>query len=182
MILFLDYDGVLHPDAAYYVQSRKHSHIELRAEGALFMWMPILEAILAPYSDVRIVLSTSWVRELGFAKAKGFLSPGLQSQVIGGTWHSKMARHKEGAHRVPDLWSELTRYQQIANYVRTKKPTDPWIAIDDDTVGWDPSVAHRLVPTDGDTGMSNPAAQRSLRERLEAIDRGEAELDKDCWQ
>lgn len=48
MILFLDYDGVLHPDAAYYVPSRKSAHVELRAEGALFMWMPILEEILAP--------------------------------------------------------------------------------------------------------------------------------------
>lgn len=171
MILFLDYDGVLHPDAAYYVSSRRNAHIELRAEGTLFMWMPILEQILASYTSVRIVLSTSWVRELGFAKAKGFLSPGLQSRVIGGTWHSKMARHKEGSHRVPDLWSELTRYQQIAHYIQTKKPTVPWIAIDDNFVGWDPSVAHRLVPTDGATGLSDPAAQQLLRERLDSADR-----------
>lgn len=146
------------------------------------MWMPILEGILSPYSDVRIVLSTSWVRELGFSKARGFLSPWLRSRVIGGTWHSKMALHKEGPYRVPDRWSELTRYQQIANYLRTKKPTDPWIAIDDDTVGWDPSVAHRLVPTDGDTGLSHRIAQRLLRERLEAIDRGEADIDWDGLQ
>lgn len=167
MILFLDYDGVLHPDAAYYVQRRKGSYIELRAEGALFMWMPILEGILGPYSDVKIVLSTSWVRELGFSKAKGFLSPWLQSRVIGGTWHSKMAQHKEGSHSVPDRWSELTRYQQIANYIHTKKPTDPWVAIDDNIMGWDPSVAHRLVPTDGDTGLSDLAAQKLLRQLLE---------------
>lgn len=179
MILFLDYDGVLHPDAAYYVRSRKNAHIELRAEGALFMWMPILEEILTPHSDVRIVLSTSWVRELGFSKAKGFLSPWLRSRVIGGTWHSKMAKHKEGSRRVPDCWCELTRYQQIANYIQTKKPTDPWIAIDDNFVGWDPSVAHRLVPTDGATGLSNPAAQQLLRELLDGADRAEAVFGKE---
>lgn len=39
MILFLDYDGVLHPDAAYLVKGRP----ELRAEGCVFMWAPILE-------------------------------------------------------------------------------------------------------------------------------------------
>lgn len=179
MILFLDYDGVLHPDAAYYVQSRKGSHIELRAEGSLFMWMPILEGILSPYSDVKIVLSTSWVRELGFSKAKGFLSPWLQGRVMGGTWHSKMAQHTEGSHRVPDRWSELTRYQQIANYLRTKRPTDPWIAIDDDVFGWDPSTAHRLVPTDGDTGLSNPATQKLLRELLEDVGRSESDFGTD---
>lgn len=133
-----------------------------------------------PYSDVRIVLSTSWVRELGFAKAKGSLSPGLQSRVIGETWHSKMARYKEGSHRVPDLWSELMPYQQIANYIQTKKPTDPWIAIDDNFTGWDPSVAHRLVPTDGATGLSNLAAQQLLRELLDSADRDETGLGRDC--
>ncbi|WER45597.1 HAD domain-containing protein [Cupriavidus sp. WKF15] len=168
MILFLDYDGVLHPDAAYYVQSRKGSYIELRAEGALFMWMPILEEILSPYSEVRIVLSTSWVRELGFSKARGFLSPWLQSRVIGGTWHSKMSQHREGSHRISDRWSELTRYQQIARYISTKKPGDSWIAIDDDIVGWDRSVEHRLVPTDPSAGLSDPATQELLIERLDA--------------
>ena len=34
MILFLDYDGVLHPDSAYLVRGRP----VLRATGGLFMW------------------------------------------------------------------------------------------------------------------------------------------------
>ncbi|WP_231909764.1 HAD domain-containing protein [Cupriavidus nantongensis] len=58
MIVFLDYDGVLHPDAAYLVKGRP----ELRATGTLFMWAPILEETLAPYPDAQIVLSTSWVQ------------------------------------------------------------------------------------------------------------------------
>ncbi|RWA52290.1 hypothetical protein AU476_18220 [Cupriavidus sp. UYMSc13B] len=173
MLLFLDYDGVLHPDAAYYVPSKRGSRIELRADGELFMWMPILEGILEPYSNVKIVLSTSWVRELGFSKAKGFLSPRLKSRVIGGTWHSKMSRHGEGSHRVDDRWSELSRYQQIANYIRTKKPSEPWIAIDDDIEDWDQSVAHRLVATDGDTGLSDLATQALLRTLLNTIDDGD---------
>ncbi|WP_432258348.1 HAD domain-containing protein [Cupriavidus sp. TMH.W2] len=168
MIVFLDYDGVLHPDAAYYVQSRRRSYIELRADGELFMWMPILERLLEPYSDVKIVLSTSWVRELGFSKARAFLSPWLQSRVIGGTWHSMMSQHREGFHRISERWSELTRYQQIARYISTKKPGDSWIAIDDDILGWDQSVAHRLVATDPSTGLSDPATQELLIERLYA--------------
>jgi len=35
VILFLDFDGVLHPDAVYL---RHSGQIELRTEGELFMW------------------------------------------------------------------------------------------------------------------------------------------------
>lgn len=42
MILFLDFDGVLHPDAAYLVRGRP----VLRAAGELFMWAPLLAAVL----------------------------------------------------------------------------------------------------------------------------------------
>ncbi len=38
MILFLDFDGVLHPDAVYLTRRG----VELRAPGELFMWAPIL--------------------------------------------------------------------------------------------------------------------------------------------
>lgn len=71
MILFLDYDGVLHPDSAHLIRGSP----VLRAEGELLMWMPILEDILEPYPDVSIVLSTSWVRVLGFSRARDYLSP-----------------------------------------------------------------------------------------------------------
>ena len=45
MILFLDFDGVLHPDEAYLVKGRP----VLRAEGALFMWTPLLADALKNY-------------------------------------------------------------------------------------------------------------------------------------
>ena len=38
MILFLDYDGVLHPDHVYLVSGRPVP----RADGELLMWAPIL--------------------------------------------------------------------------------------------------------------------------------------------
>lgn len=62
MILFLDYDGVLHPVDAYLEKGRP----VLRAEGELFMWAPLLIGTLTEHPHVRIVLSTSWVRELRF--------------------------------------------------------------------------------------------------------------------
>lgn len=95
MILFLDFDGVLHPDEAYLVKGRP----VLRAEGALFMWAPLLADTLKNYPGLQIVLSTSWARDLRFARARSFLPPDLQQRVIGATWHSRMAPNDDGDFR-----------------------------------------------------------------------------------
>lgn len=57
LFLFLDYDGVLHPDAVY--QTRRG--LELRASGQLLMHASVLEEILDEFPQAKIVLSTSWV-------------------------------------------------------------------------------------------------------------------------
>lgn len=41
-VLFLDYDGVLHPDEVFLERGKP----VLRARGELFMWTPLLEAAL----------------------------------------------------------------------------------------------------------------------------------------
>lgn len=66
MILFLDFDGVLHPDAAYLYGKTPR----LNADGELFMWANLLVDALADQPDVQIVLSTSWVRLLSFKRAR----------------------------------------------------------------------------------------------------------------
>jgi hypothetical protein len=66
MILFLDFDGVLHPDAAFLVNGRTM----LKADGELMMWAPLLVDVLAGFPEMQIVLSTSWARELSFSRAR----------------------------------------------------------------------------------------------------------------
>jgi hypothetical protein len=166
--LFLDYDGVLHPDAAFLVNGRP----ELRADGALFMWAPILEHALFPYPQVRIVLSTSWVQVLkSFTRVRGFLPPGLQSRVIGATWHSAMARHHEGTHRMDSSWfSELSRYEQIARYLsRAGLRSEHWLAIDDDTEDWPVELRNHLVETEGTRGLASELALSVLTKRLHSM-------------
>jgi len=162
--LFLDYDGVLHPDAAYLISGCP----VLKAEGELFMWAPVLVELLRPYPEIKIILSTSWVRVLGFGKACNFLPLELRSKVIGGTWHSAMGRHAEGAHRTDISWFvELSRYQQIARYIsRAGVRTSNWLAIDDDADGWADTQRERLVETDGEVGLSSSLAQNELRAKL----------------
>ncbi len=167
MLLFLDYDGVLHPDAAYLVRSRP----VLQAEGELFMWAPILVELLRPYPDLKIVLSTSWVRLLGFSRARDYLPVELRSRVIGGTWHSAMGRHAEGSHRADSNWFVASsRHDQITRYIsRAGERASHWLAIDDDAEEWADSNRTRLVETDGDTGLSSPLVQSELRAKLRSL-------------
>ena len=92
MILFFDFDGVLHPEAAFLVKGRP----TLKAEGELFMWAPPLIKTLADFPEVQIVLSTSWARELSFNRARQCLPAELRRRVIGSTWHSPMSFKREG--------------------------------------------------------------------------------------
>ena len=87
-ILFLDFDGVLHPDAVYL--SRQGP--TLKSEGTLFMWAPILANLLDDFPIISLVLSTSWVRHLGYKRALGYLPIELRERVIGVTvWLTLLA-------------------------------------------------------------------------------------------
>jgi hypothetical protein len=81
-VLYLDFDGVLHPDEIYRIRGR----IVLRCDGMnLFEWAPLLVDHLEPYPDPRIILSTSWIRTLSLNEARAWLPVSLGSRVIGAT-------------------------------------------------------------------------------------------------
>src|SRR5438132_6554545 len=92
-VCFLDFDGVLHVDTVFWSAKRG---IYIGTPGrVLFEWAPILEQLLEPHPDVKIVLSTSWVRIRSFNYAKKQLSPMLQERVIGATFHNRFMREDE---------------------------------------------------------------------------------------
>ena len=153
MILFLDYDGVLHPDSAYLVRGRP----VLRATGGLFMWAEPLSSLLVDHPHVQIVLSTSWARELGYSRARKCLPEVLRGRTVGATWHSAMAINMNGDYRPRSRdtwWDRATRYQQIKRYVDRAQLVD-WIAVDDNPEGWSDADRHRVVHTDPDRGLSD---------------------------
>lgn len=156
-ILFLDYDGVLHPGDVYLIRREP----VLRAEGnvSLFGYASILEQALADQPDIRIVLSTSWVPQLGFDRAKGYLPAAIRERVIGATWH----RH---AGIMRNDWLRFIRFLQIDAYVHRHQLTN-WLAIDDDAVGWPVPLRHHLVHCeDPYLGLSNPSVLARLKAAL----------------
>lgn len=149
MILYLDFDGVLHPDEVYIVKGK----VVLRAEGKLFMWADRLAEALADRPAVRVVLSTSWVREVGFRKAKAALPEMIQERVIGSTFHTRMAGG--WATDSGGDWFGKTRYEQIASDVRRRGIGQQWVAVDDDVKGWSESARGNLVQTDPARGLGD---------------------------
>lgn len=167
MILFLDFDGVLHPDEVYLEQGEP----VLRGPGDLFMWAPLLIDALGNHPDVRVVLSTSWARHLGFAKAKGALPEPLRRRVIGATASVAVEHGGWGLSGSTDWWDDATRYQQIARYVRRAGITH-WVALDDDETSWPADKRQHLILTQGDEGISAPSVLGALAAALAAVRTG----------
>ena len=64
MILYLDFNGVLHHEN---VRNFGKGPVMIESGHSLFEWSNRLNIALLPYPEVQIVLSTSWVRILGFS-------------------------------------------------------------------------------------------------------------------
>lgn len=154
-ICYLDYDAVLHDGNVLRNRSRG---MYLSTPGRIFFeWMPILDALLLPYPEVKIVLSTTWVRELGFDKAKHELSAAARDRVIGATFlHPKIIKSE---------FDMQSRGMQILGDVQRRKPTQ-WFALDDDAFGWPAAHQVNLIQTQDQSGLSDPGVQELVRQKL----------------
>lgn len=159
-LLMLDYDGVLHPESVYLLHKR--GPVLLDAPGhRLFENCGLLEEVLEPYPEVRIVLSTSWVRRYrgSVRRVARRLTPTLQARVIGATYHSAMdPREFAAAPRGMQVWSDVLR----------RKP-EAWLALDDDWLHWPAWCRENLVRTDEVLGISAPSVLAELKVKLELM-------------
>lgn len=153
-VCYLDYDGVLHQESVLLRRGR----IFVAMPGhCLFEWEGILCELLKPYPDVKIVLSTPWVRWSSFSYAKRCLNPALQARVVGATFHRRWM--------VAEEFAELSRGMQILGDVLRRKPSD-WFAIDDDGFDWPAWCRNKLVLTQQQIGLNDLSVQRDIRRRL----------------
>jgi hypothetical protein len=157
-IIYCDYDHVLQGGVLRY---RKPPSLRPETPGqTLFQNAPILVRLLDPYPELKIVLSTSWVKELGFGRARGYLPQALQQRVVGATFHKR--------HMRKDEFSNFTRYEQIMADVQRRRPTR-WLAIDDDLKGWPEENLQRIVAMPLVLGLSSPPAALELQRRLAKV-------------
>ena len=138
-VLFLDFDGVLHPAGAGTVK---------------FNCLPLLEIFLREpaHTDLRVVISSTWRVAYSLAQLRRHFSVDLHSRLIGCT---------------PELEEHHTNYyrnEEIEAWLEDNA-TDVWLALDDDVDGFPPRNLARLVLTDARIGLTH-ANLAVLRERL----------------
>lgn len=154
-VLFVDFDGVLHRGDAF--RTRLGIVSSDPANIRLFEFADLLSELLAPYPDLEIVLSTSWVKVLGYNRALAAMpSEELRRRVRGATYHSRFDdRH---------LWNGVARGAQVLRYVARHRLVH-WLAIDDRSDGFGGYVGH-LIQCDPNRGLGEIAIQERLRDAL----------------
>lgn len=155
-VLYLDFDGVLHPGPVYRHPKRGMYFGVSHQHHTLFENAQVLQDALAPYPQLAIVLSTSWVRVLGYSRAKAYLPEQLRQRVIGASFHSRMNKMEFDA---------MSRGGQVLADASRRGVTQ-WLAIDDDNDGWLSAAESHLMLTDESLGLANPESVTELVAKL----------------
>lgn len=173
MILFLDFDGVLHhenvtlkrchPVARRYLkpnESRFLTHDGKLAEGKnLFEHADRLAATLAPFPEVRIVISSTWREHFRPDKILSFLPLALAGRVIGHT------------PRCDKYGGVGSRLDEVLAYLDGNGfSAAPWLALDDQAqLFWDDTEnpPENLFLLNGNEALSEAAAD-ALYQRLKS--------------
>ena len=132
-IIFLDFDGVLHPDGI-----------------AKFSQLPILERFLSALPEAEIVISSTWREDHTLEELRGFFSPDLQSRIIGVT------------PSLEDGYETGGRQKEIESYLSAENLSNKnssWVALDDIDMFFEDSC-HNLVLTDSSKGFTEQEGEQ----------------------
>ena len=158
LVLYLDYDGVLHHENVLW-HPKIGAYLSAPDGYVLFQHAELLERMLAPYPQVQIVLSTSWVRRYGYARSTKQLRPSLRARVIGATFHSRMNKLD---------FAEMPRGMQVWEDVLKRRPR-AWLALDDDWVDWPEWCFDHYVKTHAREGLSDAAVLEKFARKLQQM-------------
>jgi hypothetical protein len=150
--MFLDFDGVLHPEGEAHIQDG----------GADFCFLPRLEALLREFPEVKIVISSSWREQVRYETLVKPFSSDIRARILGATPHSGFGlpppyRKREG---------EILAWLQLHDAI-----DEAWVALDDAYWQFDRCKEH-LVRCGSFTGFDD-LVSTALRARFEQASRQE---------
>ncbi|WP_431273272.1 HAD domain-containing protein [Variovorax ureilyticus] len=126
MILFLDFDGVLHPEG-------DASHPDGSTD---FCFLPRLEVLLREFPHVRIVISSSWREKLAYKTLLKPFSEDIRARILGATPHSGFGLPHPFAHREGEIIAWLQLHDAVS---------EQWVALDDAEWQFDDYKDHLVV-------------------------------------
>lgn len=149
MLLFLDFDGVLHPRAP-----GKH----------LFCNLPRLESVLRNFEFVEIVISSTWREDKPFEQLQAIFSADIQPRVVGMTpvVEIEFPAGPEG-----------TRQEEILQFLAQDGFGRSWLALDDEPLLFRSGCPNLIAchPLTGFTGDTEAMLWQRLRNYAETAGR-----------
>ena len=160
MVLFLDFDGVLHP---FFPLPDLPDD-----ENALFSYWPRLMRVLNDFPFINVVISSSWRTSENLMTQ---VPESLRRRIVGHTPEIKRrARKQYPANFQP----EPIRYLEILRYLKTnKQESAQWIALDDDPLLFPAHCPQLLLCPKG----FGEGEEMELRRRLEGLLRGRFSIE-----
>jgi hypothetical protein len=134
MLLFLDFDGVLHPEIC-------------ASQADLLCRLPLLEGVLREFPHVEVVVSSTWRESRTLDELRSFFSPDIQPRIIGTTpsWRDIQDDSEMGTY---------VRQAEIESWLRqADRIWESWVAIDDQPRLFKPFLTN-LVRSDPETGLT----------------------------
>jgi len=151
IILFLDFDGVLHPYAPW----PHNEHVRSK----YFAFLPRLESVLREFPQVHVVVASDWRLHHTLDELRGFFAEDIRERVLGTTAPDMLATDRVGKRQL-----------QAQQYLRDHNLVDvPWIAIDDTPNNYLPD-AHLVLCQN----MFGPQEEETLRQLIITVLSGEA--------
>jgi hypothetical protein len=124
-LLFLDFDGVLHPN---FCRNQEHfNRVDL-----------LMEAIGCDIAELEIIISSSWRFHYHFDEILGYFPIALQRLILGTTPEVEPGRYQ--------------RYREICTYLTQSKESPDWRALDDDIREF-PKNCQNLIACNGRVGL-----------------------------
>ena len=151
MILFLDFDGVAHPEPC-------------RADEE-FCTLHLIEDVLRDFSVVEIVISSSWREHFSIDELRAKFRADIGSRIVGFT---------PVVRKLTERWTppcaDAVREAEVLIWMKANRPWGtPWLAIDDRPQWFTPECRNLLV-TDRKWGFRFDQVddlRRMISERLE---------------
>jgi hypothetical protein len=157
MDIYLNFDGVLHPDQLLYEQGCAPSL--LTSEHSALEYAGCLVAALESHLDAAIVLNTWWTFYLGLDACIEMLPPALAARVIGST-----VQHASTYDQIP------TRHREVERYIARRRH-QAFLIVDHANARYSRDLSPFLLLLDPLEGLSNPTTCRSLKRRIELLEK-----------